>query len=608
MEFRLTSRLASLASNPLLTKTCQATSTRPPGFHMRRDNKHLILQWTNASEQRLTTQNKLTMEYSTYESRLATFEPPSKRSKLGWPHKTPTPEELAKAGFYYKPSSESNDNTICFMCGRFLDGWEADDDPIQEHVKHSSDCAWAILMDAGQNASYDVNNMEDPTGQHCADARRGTFAIGWPHESKRGWTCKTEKMVEAGWYYVPTPESDDFVSCTYCKLSLDGWEPKDSPFEEHYRRSPDCPFFHFAGTTAPSKRPKAKKGRASRSSRTSKASTRLSTQSNNTTMLSEGPSMDEIPDLDESIDTSITSVMSTMSTASTATTKGKRKGTGKTTKTAKKRAKTTRATRAKKAEPEPEPEPEPVEEMVEEMVEQQEPEEEETPTQAQPGPQVDPEPEALPEQQSLPSPVSGSRPDVAYPTIANSPGIPSSPRHLSPIGVPPQPSPTPIKTRAPPSATRPSATPRTATKSQPQPQPQPQFQAQQDPEQASPSPPSDIENAPPSARPASVHQLLTSQTQTIPLAPSSPGERIPTWNAADIELVFQPSTPQPADLLGLTGGKLSAEEQSMTVHEWIEHVAGQAESSLRMEAERVVGVFEREGQRAMGVLEAIKCV
>ncbi len=66
--------------------------------------------------------------------------------------------------------------------------------------------------------------------------------------------------------------------------------------------------------------------------------------------------------------------------------------------------------------------------------------------------------------------------------------------------------------------------------------------------------------------------------------------------------------PSFSPVLGLTGGKLSAEEQSMTVQEWIEHVAGQAETSLRMEAERVVGVFEREGQRAMGVLEAIKCV
>lgn len=82
------------------------------------------------------------------------------------------------------------------------------------------------------------------------NARKSTFGIAWPHDSKRGWTCKTQKvaytgyfdgtdetganlagfqMVEAGWYYCPTPESDDFVKCPYCSLGLDGWEPRDNP-------------------------------------------------------------------------------------------------------------------------------------------------------------------------------------------------------------------------------------------------------------------------------------------------------------------------------------------------------------------------------------------
>ena len=46
----------------------------------------------------------------------------------------------------------------------------------------------------------------------------------------------------------------------------------------------------------------------------------------------------------------------------------------------------------------------------------------------------------------------------------------------------------------------------------------------------------------------------------------------------------------------------------MTVQEWIEHVAWKAEEGLKMEGERVVSVFEREGARAMGVLEGIECV
>lgn len=37
------------------------------------------------------------------------------------------------------------------------------------------------------------------------------------------------QMVEGGWYFCPTEESNDLASCAYCKLSLDGWEPKDDP-------------------------------------------------------------------------------------------------------------------------------------------------------------------------------------------------------------------------------------------------------------------------------------------------------------------------------------------------------------------------------------------
>lgn len=38
-----------------------------------------------------------------------------------------------------------------------------------------------------------------------------------------------QQMVEGGWYFCPNEESDDLASCPYCKLSLDGWEPKDDP-------------------------------------------------------------------------------------------------------------------------------------------------------------------------------------------------------------------------------------------------------------------------------------------------------------------------------------------------------------------------------------------
>lgn len=135
------------------------------------------------------------------------------------------------------------------MCQKSLDGWEADDDPTLEHLHHSRDCPWAMIICASKADELSHDEYVDPLGEAMTEARRATFADRWPHEGKKGWTCKVEKvrlhlqcafsvgceltqqtqMIDAGWHYCPTPESDDFVACAYCQLALDGWEPKDKP-------------------------------------------------------------------------------------------------------------------------------------------------------------------------------------------------------------------------------------------------------------------------------------------------------------------------------------------------------------------------------------------
>ncbi|PTB64613.1 hypothetical protein BBK36DRAFT_1123145 [Trichoderma citrinoviride] len=190
-------------------------------------------------------------QYFTYEARLASFQKTTKKrgsttggraaKALNWPHKQISITSLAKAGFVFRPSPESPDNTVCFLCEKGLDGWEAGDDPIYEHVKHAPHCGWAIV--AAIEADIGDYGREDPNDPDMIDARRATFANRWPHENKKGWKCKTKQLVEAGWKYTPTKESDDMATCTYCQLALDGWEQGDKPLDEHYNRSPDCPFF-----------------------------------------------------------------------------------------------------------------------------------------------------------------------------------------------------------------------------------------------------------------------------------------------------------------------------------------------------------------------------
>ncbi|KAK2839367.1 hypothetical protein FQN49_006210 [Arthroderma sp. PD_2] len=258
------------------------------------------------------------LDLQTVTGRLATFDVAHQSGSGGettWPYTTPSPDELAHAGFYYTPTTLSPDNATCFLCERSLDGWEEGDDAFAEHLRFSPQCGWAIMMNIALQTS-DPEQIEDPTKPEIADARRATF-FSWPHDGKRGWVCKTEKMVEAGWYFCPNEESDDLVSCPYCKLSLDGWEPKDNPFDEHHRRSSDCSFFEFA--KQPKKGSKSGRGKAVRGSKAS----RQSTQSNVTTA-SEAPTVD----FDDAMDQSMMSQSATRtSKAPKKTTKSKARGT-----------------------------------------------------------------------------------------------------------------------------------------------------------------------------------------------------------------------------------------------------------------------------------------
>ncbi|GFP53743.1 protein bir1 [Trichoderma asperellum] len=191
-------------------------------------------------------------QYFSYEARLASFQKTTKKrgsttggrgaaKALNWPHKQISATSLARAGFVFSPSPDSPDNTICFLCEKGLDGWEAGDDPVYEHVKHAPRCGWALV--AAIEADIGDYAREDPNDPEMVEARKATFAGRWPHENKKGWKCKTKQLVEAGWKYTPTGESDDMATCAYCQLALDGWEQGDKPLDEHYNRSPDCPFF-----------------------------------------------------------------------------------------------------------------------------------------------------------------------------------------------------------------------------------------------------------------------------------------------------------------------------------------------------------------------------
>ncbi|KAF4992173.1 hypothetical protein FDECE_13789, partial [Fusarium decemcellulare] len=233
---------------------------------------------------------------------------------------------LARAGLFFSPTPQNPDNVVCYLCHKGLDGWESNDDPLIEHLKHAPECGWAIV--AAIESEVGDFAQEDPSQPYMKEARKATFAGRWPHDSKKGWKCKTKQLVDAGWKYTPTEDSDDMATCAYCQLALDGWEPGDKPLDEHYNRSPECPFFILLDESQSTKKTsRAKAGRASKASR-------LSVQSV-ATVTSEATS------INESIAGPEDSVLTTGST-----TQG-----GKKTKTRKAAATKGRKTKAKKEVP-----------------------------------------------------------------------------------------------------------------------------------------------------------------------------------------------------------------------------------------------------------------
>ncbi|KAF6224370.1 hypothetical protein HO133_010947 [Letharia lupina] len=147
-----------------------------------------------------------------YAARLASFNtahPATKKrasnassgKTLKWPHKNPSPPQLARAGFYYQPTSSCPDNTTCYLCKSNLDGWEENDNAVNEHLKHSPNCGWAITIATELEIEDGSQSQEDPMSEMMLDARKMTFGSKWPHENKRGWTCKTQKVCPGRYHH-----------------------------------------------------------------------------------------------------------------------------------------------------------------------------------------------------------------------------------------------------------------------------------------------------------------------------------------------------------------------------------------------------------------------
>jgi hypothetical protein len=59
----------------------------------------------------------------------------------------------------------------------------------------------------------------------------------WPHPQT--FKANPEALAEAGFYFNPSPEDKDNVTCFECGKQLSEWEEDDDPFDLHWTKCGD---------------------------------------------------------------------------------------------------------------------------------------------------------------------------------------------------------------------------------------------------------------------------------------------------------------------------------------------------------------------------------
>nr|XP_027235455.1 baculoviral IAP repeat-containing protein 7-B-like [Penaeus vannamei] len=132
---------------------------------------------------------------------------------IDWPLEWLKPSELAAAGFYYM---RTKDHCACIFCAQIIGMWEKNDNPRQEHERHSPHCPFIRGQNVGNIAINPKNN------------------ICYTQDTD---ICGTPRLM-AGSY--PECGLSDHVRCFHCGNGLHNWETSDIPWIEHARWYPDC--------------------------------------------------------------------------------------------------------------------------------------------------------------------------------------------------------------------------------------------------------------------------------------------------------------------------------------------------------------------------------
>ncbi|XP_038059132.1 baculoviral IAP repeat-containing protein 7-like [Patiria miniata] len=154
-------------------------------------------------------------DYAWENARVATYD-------KGWPGILGiTPQQLARAGFFY---TGEGDSTKCFYCGGGLKHWESTDEPWTEHAKWFSVCEWLLQQRGRTFVSYVVRNFPVDTWQ-LKQARNAQSAAPAPAPAPAPTPAKVATSPRPTASASQEPPEDE-AGVIYKKLA------KDDPLDE----------------------------------------------------------------------------------------------------------------------------------------------------------------------------------------------------------------------------------------------------------------------------------------------------------------------------------------------------------------------------------------
>jgi len=98
--------------------------------------------------------------------------------------------------------------------------------------------------DTGQFTQV-ANALGETLGRRTLEGRLRSFAA-WPHHHDPQWRFATfvqpKVLGRLGFYYTPTRDHDDAVTCAFCGVCVWGWTTDHDPLRVHVEKSPRCPY------------------------------------------------------------------------------------------------------------------------------------------------------------------------------------------------------------------------------------------------------------------------------------------------------------------------------------------------------------------------------